>query len=293
MAQSTSRAYATGVRAYTQYAALRQFPAFPVQPSKLLDFLAYSSSRHQSATGKVCLQGIRHHCVVNGLPITAFEDPRINLLLQGIARTQATSGHRPTRNPGTQEHLLLVANFLPHAGLTPPDQKMLWSALTLAYFGFLRVSEYTSTVSARTLTPSRVAVHDNLIKLTIPFAKTAQLGGGDDVIVGATGGRTCPLIAYREYLAVRPKLDGPLYLFQTGQPLQPWDVNDLLHRALPGLNITSHSLRIGAATAAGEKGLPDYVIRRAGRWRSNAYLRYVRLSEPDLQPVAGTLASRV
>ena len=54
--------------------------------------------------------------------------------------------------------------------------------------------------------------------------------------------------------------------------------------------MTSHSLRIGAATAAGKKGLPDYLLRAAGRWRSSAFQRYVRLASPDLKVVAKAIS---
>jgi hypothetical protein len=37
-----------------------------------------------------------------------------------------------------------------------------------------------------------------------------------------------------------------------------------------------HSFRIGAASYAYEKGLPDERIQLMGRWKSNAYKKYIR-----------------
>lgn len=38
----------------------------------------------------------------------------------------------------------------------------------------------------------------------------------------------------------------------------------------------SHSFRIGAASWAAAKGMSDAQIRAFGRWKSNAFLRYIR-----------------
>jgi hypothetical protein len=40
--------------------------------------------------------------------------------------------------------------------------------------------------------------------------------------------------------------------------------------------ISSHSLRIGGASALAAAGVPDYIILDMGRWKSLAFLAYVR-----------------
>jgi hypothetical protein len=46
-----------------------------------------------------------------------------------------------------------------------------------------------------------------------------------------------------------------------------------------GLNVdkySSHSLRIGGASVLAAAGVPDYVIMKMGRWKSLAFLMYIR-----------------
>lgn len=38
-----------------------------------------------------------------------------------------------------------------------------------------------------------------------------------------------------------------------------------------------HSFRIGAASHAADRGLSDAQIRALGRWKSNAFQRYIRV----------------
>jgi hypothetical protein len=41
---------------------------------------------------------------------------------------------------------------------------------------------------------------------------------------------------------------------------------------------TTHSLRIGGASALANRNVPDYMIQRLGRWKSLAFLDYLRMS---------------
>lgn len=73
---------------------------------------------------------------------------------------------------------------------------------------------------------------------------------------------------------------GVLFWHADGAPLthyQFWVVTaralDIL--GLKGVRFGTHSFRIGAASMAGQMGYPESRIKDMGRWKSNAFRRYV------------------
>ena len=58
------------------------------------------------------------------------------------------------------------------------------------------------------------------------------------------------------------------------------------------LKFAGHSFRIGAASTAASRGVEDSLIKTLGRWRSSAYLLYVRIPRERLAGLSTTLADR-
>ena len=51
-----------------------------------------------------------------------------------------------------------------------------------------------------------------------------------------------------------------------------------------------HSFRIGVATEAAKKGIEDAIIKSLGRWKSLAYLEYIKIPRSDLVHYSSVLA---
>ena len=91
------------------------------------------------------------------------------------------------------------------------------------------------------------------------------------------------LLAYLEYHQYH---SGPLYRFHGGAFLTRRFIAGFLQQALPLLsNLNTHSFRIGGASAAASAGVPDSVIQILGRWKSDAYRRYIWLSDTTVSDV--------
>ena len=166
---------------------------------------------------------------------------------------------------------------------------MLTAAFLLAFFGFLRVSEFTipsrSRFDPRTHpTKGSVAQRRRYFTFTIKASKTDQLHQGQKIYILRSKGRFCLVSAMQKYLhhfsqypAVRAQ---PLFTFRDYSPLTRHSclkhLRKFLHKAgyAPG-DFNTHSFRIGAATSAAHSGLPARQIKTLGRWKSKAYRRYI------------------
>ncbi len=98
------------------------------------------------------------------------------------------------------------------------------------------------------------------------------------------------------YLPARGGGPGPLFRLSDGRPLTRIRFITRVRQALLTLGLSSgdymgHSFRIGAATTAAERGLPSSMIQKLGRWRSTAFLGYIRTTPHQLTPLTRTLAS--
>ena len=86
-----------------------------------------------------------------------------------------------------------------------------------------------------------------------------------------------------KYLALRGSNPGAIFLLGEGLPVSRSHFSNQLSMAchLCGLDPSrykGHSFRIGAASYAADRGFSDAQIRPLGRWKSNAFLRYIRVS---------------
>lgn len=123
-------------------------------------------------------------------------------------------------------------------------------------------------------------------------SKTDRFGKSATVLIGATGTSTCPVGAMRKFLVARcRKPPGPLFRLSNGDLLTRSTISTMTKNLLRAADIdpgpySSHSYRIGAATAAADAGLPDHLIKTLGRWRSSAYQAYIRTSPKVLRNAA-------
>ena len=88
----------------------------------------------------------------------------------------------------------------------------MWAAYCLAFFGFLRVSEFTTPSDSQYdkdchLSIDDISIHsrDNpqLLKVTLKQFKIDPFCVGVDFYLGATGGTICPVKVLLPYLAAR------------------------------------------------------------------------------------------
>ena len=152
--------------------------------------------------------------------------------------------------------------------------------MALAFFGFLRVGEFTTSTQrppTQFLARRDISLSRDQMKVYLHFSKTDQLGKGRTITVGRTGGVCCPVQAMLSYLD-HCKASGsrPLFHPKSRGPLTATFFRHTLHRILrksgfSPSHFNTHSFQIGAATAAAKAGLSCNKIMQLGRWRSSAF----------------------
>ena len=169
-------------------------------------------------------------------------------------------------------------------------QRILYlTALLVAYYGLLRIGEYTE--SQHVMKASKVYLADNKTKLliTLTSSKTHDKESRPQKIKieARTKGKKrvyCPIEQVQEYIKIRPRYrndNEQFFVFEDGAPVTPYHIRALLQLMLEKLDLDpslyeTHSLRIGRATDLFKAGHSIEAIKRKGRWKSNAVYRYLR-----------------
>ena len=260
----------------------------------LFRFCCHLADTLDHSSMKVYLSAIRSLHVEEGHPSPLVGCLWLQRVLRGVKRHQGSN--RRQRQPITIQlmHIFQSLNFSDY------NHTMLWAACCLGFYGFLRAGEFpvnspfnpdihlaVSDVQADSLVnPSSFRIH-------IKCSKTDPFRQGCHIYIGAGKRDLCPVRALTQYLHVRGSTPGPLFLLSDGTPLhRQWltsNIQSIFSAAgVPGC-YTGHSFRIGAATSAASRGLPDHLIKTLGRWSSDAYQIYIHTPVSTVVEVASLL----
>ena len=172
-------------------------------------------------------------------------------------------------------------------------QRLLWATFTLAFYGFLSVSEFTGL----SLQWSDMHLDTQTISVRIRQSKTDPFRKGLTLSITSTGTSTCPVRAMHKYCSMIPREQhtGPLFSAGKFNPLTRTQLSNILRRLLQQTGYNSklyntHSFRIGAATTSAAAGLPPWLIKTMGRWNSDAYLSYIQAPSALVKTVPSILA---
>ena len=173
---------------------------------------------------------------------------------------------------------------------TSYDQCRFQAMCGLAFFAFLRFGEITST-SKQSPIPLCLNQLTKLLrdgevigfKLTFTdYKHNYNQRPFSMVIYRQPSHSPCPVKLLCRYLACRGNSSGPIFITPAGAAVSRNMFAKQLNDCLKFCNLNpsvykSHNFRIGAASFAAEHGVSDAQIRILGRWKSNAFRKYIRV----------------
>ena len=158
--------------------------------------------------------------------------------------------------------------------------------ISLMFFAALRESEAVglraNEVWTDWVTEEDTKQQKEVLFVFVNRSKTDQAGVGDTVVIeGKEGGPICPIAAFKTYMQHRSLTSEYLFFnVKSGKKLSNTTPNHTLKRLLSKAEInpdgfTSHGARRGLATEAFKKQVDVLLLKRHGRWKSDAVYRYI------------------
>jgi hypothetical protein len=285
--------HAGAVSRYERFCNRIGVPSHLIWPSHepvLCAFAADHASRVSKSTAQNKLAGVKAHHTRLNMPWP--DSPRIRMILEGVERSRPSHSILPPRPPVTLDMICILVLDL--SDRTSSLDLAVRACAVLAFWGQFRLGELLPTSQkafSASFHPITECWHDGTSPfVALPWTKTTQTRGATVTIFKQTS-RTCPIMNMRRYIAqAKPPLGSALFTHHRVDGSRiPLTKRVFLERvntvwAAHGLTrITGHSFRIGGTTELLRRGVPPEVVKMAGRWSSDSFLRYWRKPE-DILP---------
>ena len=211
IASSTRATYSSGVKRYLDFCFAHRLasPDNPLPPpteETLVYFVATLQGHVQYQTIKLYLAAVNNFYIDHNQHVSTNNMLQLRRILKGIKRSAGTK--QRIRRPMTISILSQISASLRPSFSDDLDTVMHWAAFTLAFFGFLRVNEFTYSsppaekpflaFNDANFTPN--ITNPTSILLTIKQSKTDPFRQGTTLTISKSHSPVCAVNALREYL---------------------------------------------------------------------------------------------
>ena len=285
LAPSTTQSYKNALHHYTLFHSTfyPTDPVLPVSVEKLAQFVAVCNSRGlKASTITSFTSAISYFHKIQGA-----ESPSDSFLIKKILHGLRRSSTPDKRMPVTIPILQQVIKALSYQLLDQHTQTIFRAMILTAFFGLLRIGEIAVSKSS----PYNVVLRQNvrfefnenkpsIALLHLAHYKHSQGKVATIPLKRHPRKQLCPVRCLYQ-ICSRAADTGPLFRHSCGCPVSTSSFRSVLRKCFLHCNLdpgryTAHSLRIGGATYAHSKNVPGEEIKRMGRWKSSAYLKYIR-----------------
>ena len=308
-AENTLQSYSTWLLVFHIFCDTRSIPEdqrAPASSDLISNWLAAIVGTYSGTAIRNYLAGVRAWHIIHGLE-WKMNKPEVDALLWSAEKNQPTRSQQKKRKPWTTA---FITTILEHLNPQNPQDAAIAACLTTTFYSCARLGEFTvpnlnSFKAGQHVT--RVDIRQgedrNGFRTTIfhiPRTKTEPVNG-EDVYWSAQEGPTNPQTFLVNHLTVNdPPNDSHLFSFkhttsgQRSANLRPLTKHAFLTRIS---NIAKerrlemmqgHGIRIGSTMEYLLRGVPFEAVKVMGRWKSDAFLVYLRrhaeIMAPYMQP---------
>jgi hypothetical protein len=237
------------------------------------------------------------------------EDCLSKLLMRGIEHSSTNFlDHPNTRRVVTLPLLITLGNRIAATSWPALDKQVIWAAATTGFFGTIRMGEILSSEEKSFSPASDLLWKDvrcsspNSLLIHLKQPKSGMPGGEKVDLFEFPGYGCCPVRALKNLREKQIQAGNtdeslPVFRFSSGKNLTCAIMNKTLASLLSDLcipgedSITCHSFRAGIPSILSM--FPDLVssdqIKGWGRWQSDCYQLYTRLSLLEKEQIFGKI----
>ena len=287
-AKSTIKTYKSQTLSFLKFCMHYGVQSLPASQETLCSYLAFLSRTLSASSIKGYMNAVRLLHIEAGLKNPIAQNWELSMIQRGISRLM---GKPP------KQKLPITVRMLTDSHRTlqnSPSDHAFWFACLVAFFGFLRKStllpqseEFRSGKYIARSDVVDITLHSFLVR--VRFTKTIQFGQRilELPYVSCTDIRLCPVRALLTHFGFSPLAQSrPLFNYMENGVERFFSNSFFMFRLRTGLratghpasDISCHSFRRGGASLAYRVGLSATDIKQRGDWRSNAYERYLSVS---------------
>jgi site-specific recombinase XerD len=279
-ASNTQRAYSADWADFAQWCGTQHLDALPARPETVGLYLASLAETHKVSTITRRLAAIAKQHRNAGLDSPAsMRHSAVGDVVAGIRREKGT---RPgAKRALSTEELRRMVTRIPATPHGLRDRAL----LLIGFAGGFRRSELAA------IAVDHVEDTTDGLKILIPRSKTDQEGEGRTIgIPYGSDPRSCPVRAYRAWIAAAGITEGPVFRAFRNQTMMSDAITDrvvalTVKKAAErvGLDadvLAGHSLRAGLATTASRNGASERsIMKQTGHRSVQMVRRYIREAE--------------
>ena len=288
LAESTRGLYENAWKKLVMFMfSLGATPRLPISVSITLLFVAHlHCNNFASASIVSIISAISYFHKINGV----MDPTKALIVVKAITGTRNLATIGDIRLPITSSILSKLVNATWHVFQASAYKALIMrTMMVLAFKAYLRVGEMVprnKSIRIGCLQINDILITEDCMIIHFKHFKHSGKHGAQtlNVRTGCIEGTNLDAIAMmKQFLIARGRTHGILFAFPDGTPMLRREFDTSLKTLLRFSGFSTdqfkgHSFRIGAATAAALRGDSDAQIRAAGRWSSDAFKSYIRLS---------------